>query len=126
MCVQRGDARLSLDTWCEVRDAWQDGVTSLPPGARVSFLRDAAAMLHKHLNLKSVLTCNYLYIQLVPPVTNILGRSKASVVVLQMLFIAGIDILTCPPNRGSAQLLMQLEGAHPGALRRTCNRGSVL
>ncbi|KAJ8727288.1 hypothetical protein PYW07_001407 [Mythimna separata] len=47
--VPRGDSRLSLDTWCEVRSSWQDGVAALPDSERVSFLQQAAEFLREQL-----------------------------------------------------------------------------
>ncbi|KOB77555.1 Uncharacterized protein OBRU01_03854 [Operophtera brumata] len=46
-------ALLSLTATLQVRDAWQDGVTSLDAAERRRFLCDAAAMLHARLQLQS-------------------------------------------------------------------------
>ncbi|KAJ8733578.1 hypothetical protein PYW08_001876 [Mythimna loreyi] len=47
--VPRGDRRLSLETWCEVRSSWQDGAAALPDLQRESFLQQAADFLHDQL-----------------------------------------------------------------------------
>lgn len=46
--IPRGDNRLSVDTWCEIRSSWQDGVAVLPACARDNFLRDAGELLRQY------------------------------------------------------------------------------
>ncbi|XP_026738347.1 E3 ubiquitin-protein ligase listerin-like [Trichoplusia ni] len=49
--VPRGDPRLSVDTWCEVRSSWQDGLAAMPRDARQRALQQAASFIHDQLFL---------------------------------------------------------------------------
>ncbi|CAD0197171.1 unnamed protein product [Chrysodeixis includens] len=47
--VPRGDERLSVATWCEVRSSWQDGLAAMPRDARQRALQHAASFIHDQL-----------------------------------------------------------------------------
>ncbi|XP_075971951.1 E3 ubiquitin-protein ligase listerin [Anticarsia gemmatalis] len=47
--VPRGDSTISVETWCEIRSSWQDGVAALADDARKLFLKQAAELLHEQL-----------------------------------------------------------------------------
>ncbi|XP_068631510.1 E3 ubiquitin-protein ligase listerin [Battus philenor] len=47
--VPRGDERLPLDTWLEVRSSWQDAVMSLQGAARRALLADIVSLVHDKL-----------------------------------------------------------------------------
>ncbi|CAH2072060.1 unnamed protein product, partial [Iphiclides podalirius] len=47
--VPRGDERLSLATWLEVRSSWQDAIACLPLEAKRSLQEDVVAMVHQRL-----------------------------------------------------------------------------
>lgn len=52
LCGQRGDPRLSVETWCEVRSSWQDGLAAMPRDARQRALQQAASFIHDQLFLE--------------------------------------------------------------------------
>ncbi|CAG5052532.1 unnamed protein product [Parnassius apollo] len=49
LALPRGDERLSLDTWLEVRSSWQDAIFSLPDDAKQSLISDIISLVHQHL-----------------------------------------------------------------------------
>ncbi|XP_037296543.1 E3 ubiquitin-protein ligase listerin [Manduca sexta] len=51
--VPRGDSRLSVDTWCELRSSAQDGVAALPPQQRARLLRRVAALHDQHVRSRN-------------------------------------------------------------------------
>ncbi|KAJ0179065.1 hypothetical protein K1T71_005840 [Dendrolimus kikuchii] len=46
--VPRGDSRLSLDTWCEVRSSWQDGLAALGAAEKQFFMEQAIRIIHEN------------------------------------------------------------------------------